>query len=81
MCRLDHSLCRLSLLPEEIPQVVNFFFGDNTNSAVDFDFCIVADFDNYKDYQIYGTHQAHKSLSASVLAPMVQERAGVQFLL
>lgn len=71
----------LSLLPEEIPQVVNFFFGDNTNSAVDFDFCIVADFDNYKDYQIYGTHPAHKSISASVLAPMVQERAGVQFLL
>ena len=47
----------------------------------DFDFAIIADFDNYKDYQIYATHPAHQEFTKRILRPLIKNRAAVQFLL
>ena len=46
-----------------------------------FDFAIIADFDNYKDYQIYATHPAHQEFTKRILRPLIKNRAAVQFLL
>ena len=76
----------LSLLPEEIPQCVNYFYGGDlgltkVHTDEDFDFAIIADFDNYKDYQIYATHPAHQEFTKRILRPLIKNRAAVQFLL
>ena len=42
---------------------------------------IIADFDNYKDYQIYATHPAHQEFTKRILRPLIKNRAAVQFLL
>ena len=71
---------------EDIPQVVNYFYGSDlgltqVRNDTDFDFAIVADFDNYKDYQIYRVHPAHQAFTREHLAPIIKHRAAVQFLL
>ena len=76
----------LSLLPDEIPQVVNYFYGSDlglkqVRMDSDFDFAIVADFDNYKDYQVYRSHDAHTAFTMKFLKPAIKDRAAVQFLL
>ena len=84
--KLDSVRAGLSLLPEEIPQCVNYFYGGDlgltkVHTDEDFDFAIIADFDNYKDYQIYATHPAHQEFTKRILRPLIKNRAAVQFLL
>jgi len=44
-----------------------------------FDFAIVADFDDVESFRAYVVHPAHQRLVAENVRPLMTERAAVQF--
>jgi hypothetical protein len=44
-----------------------------------FDFGIVAEFDNVDDWRVYDKHPRHQEIRAGVVRPWIDERAAVQF--
>ena len=70
----------LTALPAAIPQIRSYRFGDDVGiSDGNFEFAIVADFDDRSDFQIYAAHDAHQKLIAERIRPILQERAAVQY--
>ena len=70
----------LANLPEAIPEVRFFRFGPDAGlNEGNFDFSVVADFDDVTGYLAYRDHPAHYSLVAERIAPILAERAAVQF--
>jgi hypothetical protein len=71
---------RLAALPAAIPQIRSYQFGDDAAIAEgNFEFAIVADFDNGSDFQIYAAHDVHQRLIAEHIRPILQDRAAVQY--
>lgn len=69
----------LATMPEQIPEVWGYRFGDDAGLAPDnFDFVVVADFEDQDDYLAYRDHPAHQKLVADLLRPIVARRAAVQ---
>jgi len=70
----------LATLPEAIPDVRFFRFGPDAGlNEGNFDFSVVADFDDVTGYLAYRDHPAHQSLVTERIAPIVAERVAVQF--
>ncbi len=44
-----------------------------------FDFVVVADFDDAQSYLAYRNHPAHRALVDQVITPIVRERASIQY--
>jgi Stress responsive A/B Barrel Domain len=44
-----------------------------------FDFAVVADFDDAQSYLAYRNHPAHRAVVDQVINPIVRERASVQY--
>jgi hypothetical protein len=44
-----------------------------------FDFAVVADFDDAQSYLAYRNHPAHRAVVDQVITPIVRERASVQY--
>jgi hypothetical protein len=71
---------RLAALPAAIPQIRSYQFGDDAAIAEgNFEFAIVADFDNRSDFQIYAAHDVHQKLIVEHIRPILQDRAAVQY--
>ena len=69
----------LATMPEQIPEVRAYRFGDDVRiSADNFDFVLVADFENQDGFLAYRDHPAHQKLVADLLRPIVAQRAAVQ---
>ncbi len=67
-------------LPSVIPTIRAYRFG--TDAGVNdgnFDFAVVADFDDVEGYLAYRDHPQHRAVIAERIAPIVAERVGVQF--
>ena len=70
----------LAALPAAIPQIRSYQFGDDAAIAEgNFEFAIVADFDNPSDFQSYAAADAHQKLIAERIRPILQDRAAAQF--
>ena len=70
----------LAALPAAIPQIRNYQFGDDAAIVEgNFEFAIVADFDNRSDFERYAADDAHQKLIAERIRPILQERAAAQF--
>jgi hypothetical protein len=70
----------LAALPAAIPQIRGYRFGDDAKIVEgNFEFAIVADFDDPSDFQTYATHAAHQKLIAERIRPILQDRAAVQY--
>jgi hypothetical protein len=70
----------LAALPAAIPQIRNYQFGDDAAIAEgNFEFAIVADFDNRSDFQSYAAADAHQKLITERIRPILQDRAAAQF--
>lgn len=70
----------LAELPGAIPQIRSYQFGDDAGVAEgNFDFAVVADFDNESDYRVYAAHERHQTLIAERIRPLVAERVAVQY--
>lgn len=69
----------LTHLPEEIPEIRSYRFGDDAGLAPDnFDLVLVADFDTQDDFLLYRDHPVHRKLVVDHIWPVTAERAAVQ---
>ena len=70
----------LGELPGAIPTVRAYRFGPDAQvNDGNFDYAVVADFDNAAGYLAYRDHPAHQAILAERIAPIVAERAAVQY--
>ncbi|MGH8991607.1 MAG: Dabb family protein [Acidimicrobiia bacterium] len=69
----------LATMPEQIPEVRAYRFGDDAGlSPGNFDLVVVADFEDSDAFLTYRDHPAHQKLVADLLRPIITERAAVQ---
>lgn len=72
----------LATLPAAIPEIRSYQFGDDAAIVEgNFEFAVVADFENASDFQTYATHDAHQRLISEHIRPILQDRAAVQYAL
>ncbi len=72
----------LSTLPGAIPELKRYEFGPDAGiSEGNFDFAVVADFDNADDYAVYRDHPAHRKIIHDHIVPILATRAAVQYRL
>ena len=70
----------LAALPAEVPRIRAYRFGaDAQQTPGNFDFAIVADFDDVEAWRAYVAHPAHQKLVADHIRPLVAERAAMQY--
>ena len=70
----------LRTLPDQIPELAAYLVGpDLALSDGTFDFGIAADFASRADYETYRDHPAHQAVIHELIAPLVAERAAVQY--
>lgn len=67
-------------LPALIPELREYRTGPDLG-AVDgnWDFVVVADFDDAGGWDVYTWHPAHQEVVAELIRPMAAERAAVQY--
>ena len=70
----------LNALPPEIDQIRSYVHGADVGVSVDnFDYVVVADFDNVNDFRTYRDHPQHVLFIEEVIKGRVAERAAVQY--
>ena len=70
----------LSALPAAIAEIHRYEFGsDAAISEGNFDFAIVADFEDRADFERYAAHAVHQKLIAERIRPILRERAAIQY--
>jgi len=72
----------LAALPAAIPEIRSYRFGDDVAIVEgNYEFAIVADFDNQADFQSYAANDVHRKLIDERIRPILQDRAAVQYAL
>jgi hypothetical protein len=72
----------LRALPALMKGVRSYHAGPDAGLvAGNFDFAVVADFDDAESYLAYRDHPAHRAVIEESIAPIRQSRASVQFVL
>ena len=67
-------------LPAAIPELRDYRFGHDVGlNEGNFDFAVVADFNDADDYLVYRDHPLHRAVIAERIAPHLAERSAVQF--
>jgi hypothetical protein len=70
----------LAELPDAVGGVRRYEFGDDAGLADgNFDFAVVADFDDAAAYAAYAGHERHQALIRERIRPHLAERVAVQF--
>lgn len=69
----------LLALSEVIPEIRSYRIGDDAGLAAgNFDFVVVADFDDSTAFVTYRDHPAHQRVVKELIAPSISQRAAVQ---
>lgn len=72
----------LAALPAKIAEIRRYEFGPDAGLAEgNFDFVVVADFDDEAAYLRYARHPAHQALLRDLIRPAITERVAVQYRL
>jgi hypothetical protein len=72
----------LAALPGQVAEIRRYVYGGDARLADgNFDFAIVADFDDADAWRRYVAHPAHQKLIAESIRPILAERAAVQYRL
>ncbi len=70
----------LAALPAAIDAIRAYRFGPDAGLAPDnWDFVVVADFDDEAGYLVYRDHPAHQAVIADAIKPAISARAAVQY--
>lgn len=76
---IDRVRSGLSSLPIEIDVIRNYVHGSDVGvSEGNFDYAVVADFDDVNDFRTYRDHPRHVLLIEELIKGNVTERASVQ---
>lgn len=70
----------LEKLPAIIPELKAIQVGLNINPAEKWDLCLEAFVENMQDLGIYANHPAHQHIVKTMIAPIKEDRACVDFL-
>ena len=71
----------LARLPSLIAELRDYRFGDDAGlSDGNWDFAVVADFDDAEGWHAYRDHPEHRRVVSEHIGPVAAERAAVQFL-
>jgi hypothetical protein len=71
---------QLRTLPGAIEQIKAYHVGlDAGMNPGNYQFAVVADFDNVEDYLVYRDHPVHRDLIGKYVQPVVADRAAVQY--
>lgn len=74
------AVAALNRLPGLIPQIREYRCGADAGLADgNYDFAVVAAFDNRDDFLVYAQHPEHLQVLAEVIRPHVAVRVAVQF--
>ncbi|MAG29503.1 MAG: stress protein [Deltaproteobacteria bacterium] len=78
-----HSLEEgLAAIAQTIPQIAAYSYGADLGMRDgNFDFGVVADFENAEAFQSYVEHPDHRAFVEQRLSPVVDERVSIQFTL
>ena len=69
-------------LPDHIEEVISYSVGFNAGSRSDnYDLVVVGDFASEADYETYADHPKHKEVIADLIAPIIDSRTAVQYVL
>ena len=69
----------LVALPEVIPEIREYTVGSDARiNEGNFDFVVVADFDDVNGYLVYRDHPAHVVVITEHIRPILAERSAVQ---
>ena len=75
--RLEEALFQLA---QTIDAIAQYDFGADLGLREgNFDFGVVADFENSGDFKIYAEHPNHQAFIQEVLTPVLAERVSIQF--
>lgn len=78
---IDRVRDGLSAMPTEIDEIRSYVHGADVGvSEGNFDYALVADFDNVNDYRTYRDHPQHVLFIEEVITGNVADRASVQYL-
>ena len=67
-------------LPAVIPEIRSYRFGpDQGLGEHNFDYAVVADFDDVEDFRTYRDNPDHRAVARSVIGPLIADRAAAQF--
>ncbi|HYB17343.1 MAG TPA: Dabb family protein [Streptosporangiaceae bacterium] len=70
----------LARLPALVPSLRAYRFGADLGlNPGNFDFAVVADFDDADGYLAYRDHPEHRAIVAEFIRPIAGERAAVQY--
>ncbi len=76
---VDAVTAGLAALPGRIEAIRSYRFGPNTGvDTGNFDYGVVAEFDDEAGYLTYRDHPDHRRLITDLVAPLVAERVAVQ---
>ncbi|CAN5357513.1 Dabb family protein [soil metagenome] len=77
--QIDALTADLAGMPDMVPSIVSYDFGPDVIGAEgNFDFAIVAGFDDETGYRAYATDEGHVAFAAERIRPLVSERAALQ---
>ena len=77
--QIAESEAALAALPGRIPELRAYGFGADAGLADgNFDYAVVADFDDVAGYERYRDHPAHREVIVQHLAPIIATRVAVQ---
>lgn len=70
----------LAEMPEEIDTIRSYVFGHDIGlSQGNWDFVVVADFEDEAGYLTYSTHEAHVAAIVNHIKPILEDRVAVQY--
>ena len=70
----------LAALPGQIPEIRSYQFGPDLGAATgNWDYAVTGEFASLDDQAAYRDHPAHVALLEQHIAPILAERAAVQF--
>lgn len=79
---VEHLCEVLAGFPVTVPEITSYTFGpDALGEPGNYDFAIVAEFDDADGYRIYRDDTGHRKIQETVLWPMIAERVAVQVAL
>ena len=70
----------LGELPGVVPTIRSYHFGSDIGiNQGNFDFVVVADFDDVEGFLVYRDHPQHQRVIAELIAPFIETRNAVQY--
>ncbi len=69
----------LAALPTQIPEIRRYRFGPDAGGVEgNWDYAVVADFDDRAGWEVYAPHPAHQAFIAERMRPVLADRAALQ---